>query len=50
MALKPRKKRGPHGEISQLGDWSPVLWRYRIALIVAVAIILFVVTAIAHAL
>jgi hypothetical protein len=47
---KRRKKRGPHGEVSQLGDWSPVPWRYRVALIVAAAIILFVVTAIAHAL
>ena len=50
MRPKRRNKRGPHGEVSQLGDWSPVLWRYRVALILITAVVVYLVTVLVHVL
>lgn len=47
--LKHIKRNGPRGQVSQLGDYSPIAWRFRLALIIAVAVVLTVVTLIAHA-
>lgn len=40
MRLKRINKRGPRGQKAELGDWSPVLWRYRVLLIIIAAVAL----------